>query len=103
MKRNDDAERADVHQSIDEQIEDDADVAVSVTGDETQEQIARVRDRRISQEPLGVRLCDRSPVADEDRDGSDETELRGPICAHAAERLDEDAHVERETRRFRAG
>jgi hypothetical protein len=98
VQTDDDAERADVHQGVDKQVDDEADVAVFIRGDDAEQQVARVRDRRIGEQTFRVHLRDGCPVADHDRVGGDEAEERRPVSAHPAERFEKDARQQCETR-----
>src|SRR3712207_8908587 len=59
------AERADVHEGVDDEVDGEPRVAVPVRRDDAEQEVPGVRDGRVGQQPLRVRLRHGRPVAED--------------------------------------
>jgi hypothetical protein len=104
-QEDDDAERAELHEGVDEQIHqrrrDTACVASARRHDANQE-IPGVRNRRVRKHAFQVALRQRGKVADRHRHDGQHFEQDSPVRAQRRHALEKEAQQHRKRRRLRA-
>ena len=101
LARDDHRERGQVHQQVDREVEDDRADPELRGHDDARDHVARLRHRRVREQPLERGLPDRAHVADHDRHDREHGQRRRPDVGRADHGDVEEADDHAERRRLR--